>query len=189
MLYSPRTAIILAIVSLTARIPHLNQSALAVLQSMTGKWIDARTPENFTTPFIHFILSVPCSQNALSADERTQYLTMARYAYLEEQLDTKVQARVPWTPMKSRGVGDRKRVCEGCNIRRSETMMHQVGASEHPNGGGMRCGMCVDSDKNPQDWRDLGEPQSCWVECSERWCRAQYVIEDEEGLRVSRSFL
>lgn len=66
--------------------------------------------------------------------------------------------------------------------------MHQVGSYEDGGKAGndeaMRCGMCVDSDKNPQDWRDLGEIHSCWVECSERWCRAQYVIEDEDALRI-----
>ena len=79
-------------------------------------------------------------------------------------------------------------------------MMHQVGTYvfgnmkagkeeiEKGRDDGMRCGMCVDSEtKDPKDWPDRGEIQSCWVECSERWCRAQYVIEDEEGLRV-RSF-
>lgn len=188
MLYSPRTAIILAIVAITAGIPHLERPARGVVEGMAGKWIDARTPENFTTQFISFILSAPCSEEALSSEERALYLNMARYAYLEEQLDIKLQARVPWTPMKTRGIGDRKRVCEGCGIRRSETMMHQVGSYEDGGKAGndeaMRCGMCVDSDKNPQDWRDLGEIHSCWVECSERWCRAQYVIEDEDGLRI-----
>jgi len=48
------------------------------------------------------------------------------------------------------------------------------------------CGMCVDCDsKNPEDWKDMGELMSCWVECSEAYCKASYVIEDEEGLRVS----
>ncbi len=102
----------------------------------------------------------------------------------------KIQAKIPWTPMKTRGVGDRKRMCDGCGIRRSETMMHQVGTyvlQNNTTDDGKRCGMCVDSDtKDPQDWKDRGDIESCWVECSERWCRAQYVIEDEEGLRVRR---
>lgn len=197
-LYSPRTASLLAIVALTSHIPHLLEPANAFLEATRGTWINAVAPENFSTPFIRLILSVPSSQQlVLSPEEHVTYTSMARYAHLEENIDTKIQAKVPWTPMKTRGVGDRKRLCDGCGIRRSETMMHQVGTYvlgnmkatkeeiEKAHDDRMRCGMCVDSDtKDPKDWKDRGEIESCWVECSERWCRAQYVIEDEEGLRV-----
>ncbi|PVF95374.1 hypothetical protein CPB86DRAFT_764184 [Serendipita vermifera] len=190
LLYSSRTAAILAMVAYTSHIPHLLQPAMSLLESTKGSWLDVTIPENFATPFIGFMLSVPSRDFTLSSEEKDLYSAMVRYAYLEENLDTKVKAQVPWTPMKTRGVGDRKRLCDGCGIRRSETMMHQVGTYEYKkkdahSGDGMRCGMCVDSDtKNPEDWKDRGEIESCWVECSERWCRAQYVIEDEEGLRI-----
>lgn len=71
--------------------------------------------------------------------------------------------------------------------------MVQVGTFElkkgdSAGGDGMRCGMCVDSVKDPLTFKGTGELESCWVECSERWCRAQYVIEDEESLRVRPFF-
>jgi hypothetical protein len=188
----------LAVVALTSHIPHLLEPAKALLATTRGTWINAATPENLSLPFIELMLSLPSSQQLiLSPEEYTTYSGMARYAHLEQNIDTKIQAKVPWTPMKTRGVGDRKRLCDGCGIRRSETMMHQVGTYvfgnmkaakeeiEKEHDDGMRCGMCVDSDtKDPKDWKDRGEIASCWVECSERWCRAQYVIEDEEGLQV-----
>jgi hypothetical protein len=130
---------------------------------------------------------------ALSEEEKVVYEGMGRYHALETELmDRKVDALVPWTPMKTRGVGDRKRLCVGCGMQRSETMMVQLGTYElkkddpvgNAGGDGMRCGMCVDSVKDPLTFKGTGELESCWVECSERWCRAQYVIEDEEGLRV-----
>lgn len=197
-LYSPRTASVLAIVAITANIPHLLVPARLLLESTKGTWINAATPENFSPQFIALALSVPLSRiYLLSQEESEVYQGMARYTRLEDNIDTKIQAKVPWTPMKTRGVGDRKRLCDGCGIRRSETMMHQVGTYVFGNmkaekeqvekecDEGMRCGMCVDSDtKNPKDWKDRGEIESCWVECSERWCRAQYVIEDEEALRI-----
>lgn len=197
-LYSNRTASMLAVVALTGHIPHLLEPAKAFLSATRGTWLSTALPENFSTPFIRFMLSIPSSRSLIfSPEEHDVYSEMARYVHLEDQIDTKIQAKVPWTPMKSRGVGDRKRLCDGCGIRRSETMMHQVrsyvlgnmkaGKEEVEKEGddGMRCGMCVDSDtKDPKDWKDQGEIRSCWVECSERWCRAQYVIEDEEGLRV-----
>ncbi|KAG8808284.1 hypothetical protein FRC17_004015 [Serendipita sp. 399] len=191
LVYAPRTAAILAMIAITARIPHLIQPAQTFLETTQGTWLNLRAPENFAMPFVTFLLAAPCSSSVFTADEREAFTNMARYAHLEEQIDTKIQAKIPWTAMKTRRVGDRKRDCAGCGIRRSETMMHQVGSYEYTrpdkleNGTGMRCGMCVDSDtKNPQDWKDNGEITSCWVECSERWCRAQYVIEDEEGLRI-----
>ncbi|KAG9025033.1 hypothetical protein FS842_005359 [Serendipita sp. 407] len=178
-------------IAVTAHIPHLIRPAQAFLETTQGTWLNLRISENFSTPFVTFLLAAPCSSSVLSAQEKETFTNMARYAHLEEQIDTKIQAKTPWTPMKTRGVGDRKRECAGCGIRRSETMMHQVGSYEYTrpdkleNGTGMRCGMCVDSDtKKPEDWKDKGEIASCWVECSERWCRAQYVIEDEEGLRI-----
>ncbi|KAG8814982.1 hypothetical protein FRC19_001349 [Serendipita sp. 401] len=191
LVYAPRTAAILAMIAVTAHIPHLIRPAQAFLETTQGTWLNLRIPENFSTPFVTFLLAAPCSSSVLNAQEKETFTNMARYAHLEEQIDTKIQAKTPWTPMKTRGVGDRKRECAGCGIRRSETMMHQVGSYEYTrpdkleNGTGMRCGMCVDSDtKKPEDWKDKGEIASCWVECSERWCRAQYVIEDEEGLRI-----
>lgn len=179
-LYSHRTATVLAVISVLSHIPHLLEPATNLLTETKGTWLNRQTPENFTLDFAQLLLSLPSSDVALTESEKLSYEGMRRYTHLERLIDTKIQGVVPWSALKSRGVGDRKRVCERCGIRRSETMLHDDLNA---------CGMCVDCDtKDPKDWKDLGEIQSCWVECSERYCHAQYVIEDEEGLRVSFQF-
>lgn len=163
-------------ISIQSGIPHLLKPAKVLLEASKGTWLDQRTPENFTLPFVRLLLALPEPGLALTQEEQSTFEGMKRYLFLEQNIDRKIQTVVPWTPSKTRGVGDRKRKCEECEENRSETMMH-----DDLN----KCGMCVDSDtKNPKDWKEVPEMRSCWVECSERICKAQYVIEDEEGLRV-----
>lgn len=205
-LYSPRVGTLLAVVAVIAGIPALQVPALSVLESTKGTWLAAPlVPENFDMNFIKLLLSLPQGSEfgnlgnvALTTAEHTSYLSQLWYNNLFTQLDSKVNGHIGWTPFKSRGVGDRKRTCLRCGIRRSETMMHdlkslteadreKLGLSgKAPGEGEGACGMCVDCDsKNPEDWKDMGDLMSCWVECSEAYCKASYVIEDEEGLRVS----
>lgn len=205
-LYSPRVGTLLAVVAVITGLPALQVPALSVLESTKGTWFAAPlVPENFDVDLIRLLLSLPqggesgnLGNVALTMDEHTSYLSHLRYNNLFTQLDSKVNGHIGWTPFKSRGVGDRKRICLRCGIRRSETMMHDLkslteadreklglsGKAPSENEGA--CGMCVDCDsKNPEDWKDMGDMMSCWVECSEAYCKASYVIEDEEGLRVS----
>jgi len=205
-LYSPRVGTLLAVVAVIAGVPALQVPALSVLESTKGTWLAAPlVPENFEMDFIRLLLSLPQAGEsgnlgnvALTAAEHTSYLSQLRYNNLFAQLDSKVNGHIGWTPFKSRGVGDRKRKCLRCGIRRSETMMHDLKslteADREKLGLSGRtldetegaCGMCVDCEtKKPEDWKDMGELVSCWVECSEAYCKASYVIEDEDGLRVS----
>lgn len=209
-LYSPRVGTLLAVVAIIAGVPALQVPALSILESSKGTWLATPlVPENFDIDCIRLLLSLPQGSEsnnlgnvALTAAEHNSYLSQLRYNNLFTQLDSKVNGHIGWTPFKSRGVGDRKRKCLRCGIRRSETMMHDLksltekdreklgmsGKAPDENEGA--CGMCVDCDtKNPEDWKDMGELMSCWVECSEAYCKACYVIEDEEGLRVSLASL
>jgi hypothetical protein len=204
-LYSPRVGTLLAVIAIIAGVPTLRVPALFTLESAKGTWLAAPlVPENFNMDLIKLLLSLPHGSEsgnlgnvALTTAEHTSYLSQLRYSNLFTQLDSKVTGHIGWTPFKSRGVGDRKRKCLRCGIRRSETMMHdlnsltegdreKLGLSGKAAGESEgACGMCVDCDtKNPEDWKDMGESMSCWVECSEAYCKASYVIEDEEGLRV-----
>lgn len=197
-LYSSRTAAILAILTLIAKVPHLSPSARSFLQTLRGTWLSVTTPQNFSFEFLRFIASLPHDIKlvTLSDEENNAFERMAKYQILEELMDRKVLAVVPWTPMKTKGLGDRKRTCTGCQEMRSETMMVQIGGYRGRKEGdkyrgveiqeedGMRCGMCVDSPKNPGNYPGVSEVESCWVECQERWCRAIYVVEDYEGLKV-----
>ena len=205
-LYSPRVGTLLAVVAVISGVPALQAPALSILESTKGTWLAAPlVPENFDMDLIRLLLSLPKGSEsgnlgnvALTTAEHTSYLSQLRYNNLFTQIDSKVNGHIGWTPFKSRGVGDRKRKCLRCGIRRSETMMHDLkslteadreklglsGKAPDENEGA--CGMCVDCDtKKAEDWKDMGELMSCWVECSEAYCKASYVIEDEEGLRVS----
>ena len=209
-LYSPRVGTLLAVVAVIAGVPALQVPALSILESAKGTWLAAPlVPENFDMDLIRLLLSLPQGSEsgnlgnvALTTAEHTSYLSQLRYNNLFTQIDSKVNGHIGWTPFKSRGVGDRKRKCLRCGIRRSETMMHdlkslteadreKLGLSgKVPDETEGACGMCVDCDtKKPEDWKDMGELMSCWVECSEAYCKASYVIEDEEGLRVSLTLL
>ncbi|KDQ17823.1 hypothetical protein BOTBODRAFT_171538 [Botryobasidium botryosum FD-172 SS1] len=174
-LYSPRAASIMASLALITSVPFLVEPATELLSSVKGTWLKVEVPENISYDCAKLLLQTPPGV-ALTEEERNTYQEMREYKLLELNLDSKLQAMVPWTPDKSRGVGDRKVVCEKCKIKRSTTMMSsdKVGL----------CGICADSTMNPVEWPASGVLESCWVECSVKTCRAQYVVENVAGLRV-----
>ena len=53
----------------------------------------------------------------LSDEEREVYGGMQRYRLLELNLDSILNVKRPWTPDKTRNVGDRKVCCKSCSIK------------------------------------------------------------------------
>ncbi|TDL20326.1 hypothetical protein BD410DRAFT_725893 [Rickenella mellea] len=186
-LYPPRAASLTATLALTTDVSFLKDSATALLAPLKGKWINLDVPENISYDCARFLLSAPRGV-VLSDDERVVYEAMRRYKLIELNLDSTLQVKLPWTPTKSRGVGDSKVKCQKCLFRRSVTIM----SHELPG----LCGLCVAFEReSPNDIHKYGETNdvsvlacvvddSCWVECSVTTCRAQYVVEDPGKLNV-----
>ncbi|KAJ7635094.1 hypothetical protein FB45DRAFT_743151 [Roridomyces roridus] len=178
-LYPWRAATLTALVALLTGVPFLKDSATALVATAKGKWLDLEVPENISFDCARFLLSAPTGV-VLTKQERTVYQAMQRYKLIELNLDAPVDVRVPWTPDKTRGPGDLKVQCRRCLIRRSVTIM----SHEHSD----LCGICVPGDLSVETVRatfpGVDEAETCWVECSTKECRAQYVVENVAGLRI-----
>ncbi|KAJ7645060.1 hypothetical protein DFH06DRAFT_1333358 [Mycena polygramma] len=179
-LYPRRAAALTAVISLITAVPFLAESATALLATTKGKWLDLDVPENISFDCARFLLCAP-EGVVLSKQEKRVYEAMRRYKLIELNLDAPVEVRVPWTPKKSRGPGDVKAECKRCLVRRSTTIM------SHERAG--LCGFCVDGEELAartitETFPGVDEAESCWVECSSKDCRAQYVVENVPALKI-----
>ncbi|KAF7378381.1 RING-type domain-containing protein [Mycena sanguinolenta] len=178
-LYSARAATLTAIVSIITGVPFLQGPATVLLATAKGKWLDMKIPENISFECARFLLSAPAGV-VLTNEEKKTYEAMQRYHLIELNLDAPLLVKVPWTPDKTRGPGDVKVQCRKCLVRRSITIMSHV--------HGDVCGFCVTGELSPVKvaarYPETMEGESCWVECSTRTCRAQYVLEDVAALKI-----
>jgi len=115
-LYPPRAASLTGILSLITAVPFLREPAIALLAPIKGTWLDLEVPENLSFDCARFLLSAPDGL-VLAAQEKRVYEAMRRYKLIELNLDSTIELHVPWTPQKTRGVGDRKIQCKKCLIR------------------------------------------------------------------------
>ncbi|KAF7316540.1 RING-type domain-containing protein [Mycena indigotica] len=180
-MYSSRASALTAVVALTTGVPFLQTIASTFLStSFKGKWINLNIPENISFDCAQFLLTSP-EGVVLTAQERKLYEAMRRYRLLELNLDAPIEAKVPWTPQKSRGPGGVKVQCSRCQVRRSVTIMSHLP-------GGL-CGFCVGTTLSGKRIAELypqiDDPESCWVQCSAKICRAQYVVERVDSLQRS----
>ncbi|KAF7359799.1 RING-type domain-containing protein [Mycena venus] len=179
-LYPVRAATLTAVISLITGVPFLKDSATALLKTAKGKWLDMQIPENISFDCARFLLSAPKGV-VLTTREKQVYEAMRRYQLIELNLDAPIVVNVPWTPRKTRGPGDVKVQCKRCLVRRSITIMsHQVPDV---------CGLCLTGGLSPSkvatQYPEIDGEDSCWVECSKKSCRAQYVLEDVVGLKIN----
>ncbi|KAJ6615160.1 hypothetical protein B0H10DRAFT_1880092 [Mycena sp. CBHHK59/15] len=178
-LYPARAASLTAILALVTGVPFLAESATNLLATAKGKWLDLEVPENISFDCARFLLSAPVGV-VLTEREKCVYEAMRRYKLIELNLDSPVAVSVPWTANKSRGPGDLKVQCKKCLIRRSVTIM----SHEHSD----VCGFCFTGEVSPiriaKRYPGVDEAESCWVECSTKTCRAQYVLEDVPALKI-----
>ena len=70
----------------------------------------------------------------MADDERVFYESMRRYKLIEANLDSTLRVEVPWTPDKTRNIGDLKVLCKRCGIR-LETILLPF-KETHKNAGG-----------------------------------------------------
>jgi len=142
--------------------------------------LDLEIPENISFECSRFLLSVP-EGVVLEDKEREVYSAMRRYNLLQLNRRSPLDVELPWTPEKSREVGDLKVLCSVCNMQRSVTLM-----SHECHGV---CGLCQMFESkiattSGKEYPTISEADTCWVECSVNSCRAQYVVEKVGDLRV-----
>ncbi|KAJ7852874.1 hypothetical protein B0H13DRAFT_1728719 [Mycena leptocephala] len=175
-LYPARAATLTAIIALIVAVPFLKEPAIELLATVKGKWLDMQVPENISFDCARFLLSAP-EGAVLTAKEKRVYGSMQRYKLIEHNLDAPLFVNVPWTPQKTRGAGDVKVQCKKCLISRSITIMSHVHAD--------LCGICVTGHVPPANVPSrYPAAESCWVECSTKTCRAQYVVEEATALKI-----
>ncbi|KAJ7713993.1 hypothetical protein B0H16DRAFT_1809135 [Mycena metata] len=178
-LYPPRAATLTAVVALITGVPFLHESATALLATAKGKWLDMEIPENISFDCARFLLSAP-EGVVLTTREKRVYGAMRRYKLIELNLEAPLVVNIPWTAQKTRGPGDVKVQCKKCLVRRSITIMSHRQAD--------RCGLCITKALSPAAvaarFPEIAEEDSCWVECSRKTCRAQYVVEDVPALKA-----
>jgi hypothetical protein len=103
-------------VSLITGVPFLREQAIKLLTPLKGTWLDLEVPENISFECARLLLSAPAGV-VLTGEETKVYQFMRRYKLIELNLDSSIQVSVPWTPEKTRGVGDMKIQCKKCLIR------------------------------------------------------------------------
>jgi hypothetical protein len=78
-------------------------------------------PENLSFDCARFLLSAPDGV-VLNDQEKKVYTAMRRYKLIELNLESTMDVQVPWTPEKTREVGDEKIECQQCHIRFAEVI-------------------------------------------------------------------
>jgi hypothetical protein len=129
-LYPPRAASMTGILSLITAVPFLREPAIALLASTKGTWLNLEVPENLSFDCARFLLAAPDGL-VLTVQEKRVYEAMRRYKLIELNLDSTIELHVPWTPNKTRGVGDRRIRCKKCLIK---YVVHHVIAFKNNNG-------------------------------------------------------
>ena len=65
----------------------------------------------------HFAELLMCSGVVLNEEEKAVYAAMRRYRLIELNMGSTLIVKVPWTPEKTKEVGDVKVKCRSCGIR------------------------------------------------------------------------
>ncbi|CAK7200505.1 hypothetical protein SEUCBS139899_003201 [Sporothrix eucalyptigena] len=191
----PRPAALLAALSLRMGMAPLREAADRELLSYAANWNTLDIPETWNTNCLNLLLSADqdYAQRAtegtsvLSEGDRSLFKALVDYKTAEINLDTTLTARVGWLPNKTRVAMGPTAICRVCHFPRSVTIMSSQGV----------CGLC---DTKSCDCAtpaihaemvaahvsaaDTDATPLAWVECSVRNCRAQYVVYNEDKLRV-----
>ncbi|CAK7222883.1 hypothetical protein SBRCBS47491_005015 [Sporothrix bragantina] len=196
----PRPAALLAALSLRMGMVLLRDAADRELLAFAGNWNTLDIPETWNTNCLNLLLSADKDYSArvpegstdtdavvLTASDRALFQALVDYKLAEINLSTTLTARVGWQPDKTRVAMGPTATCRVCHFPRSVTIMSAQGL----------CGLCdktVCRCATPEihnemvaahvSAEDTANTPLAWVECSVRNCRAQYVVYNEDKLRV-----
>ena len=199
---STRPATLVAALSLRLGMEFLFKPAVSQMLFFKDKWNDTATPENWTIGCLTLLIDADeiyqkhqqylatlgegdTTTRLLKPNDRALFEKLVSFKMLEFNLDTPLTARVPWTPSKSIAPIGPLATCRSCQYPRSITVMGQNG----------KCGPCLATDytspaqkesriKARVSTDDTTESEATWVECSDRSCRAQYIVYAVDALNV-----
>ena len=106
----------MAILSLVTGVSFLEDAAKAVLKPLMGTWVNLELPENLSFECARLLLSAP-DGTVLTEKEKEVYKSMRRYRLIELNLESTLVLKLPWTPEKTREVGDHKSECIRCHTK------------------------------------------------------------------------
>lgn len=201
----PRPAALLAALSLRMGLAPLRDVADRELLTYAPHWNTLDIPETWNTNCLNLLLSAdqdyagrvlagttdpaaaPSPTAILSDSDRALFKALVDYKLAEINLGTTLTARVGWQPDKTKVAMGPTVVCRVCHFPRSVTIMSTKGV----------CGMCDKSSCSCEtsaihdayvaahvSAEDTAATPLWWVECSVRACRSQYVVYNQEKLRV-----
>lgn len=203
-----RPASLLAALALRMGIVPLRDAADQALIAFSANWNTLDVPETWNMGCLNLLLDADkdyekrvaegvttrASEEAriLSAKDRDTFKALVDYKMLELNLDTALEAQITWTPHKTKVALGPLVICKKCKFPRSVTVMAAKGV----------CGLCdIESDdcscsacavvegheerKKVNVSKDQTEQsEAYWVECGQTSCRAQYVVYNQNELRV-----
>lgn len=197
-----RAAALLAGLSLRLGITPLMDAAGQEMLSFRDQWNGIDTPETWNVACMSILLGADDAYRQrqeeasnpphhegeesskqpttlLKPEDRKLFEHLITYRILELNLDSRLTARVGWSPLSTTAPIGPLVVCRSCRYPRSVTLM----------GPGGRCGVCLCED--PEAAKDMGVSKdvteatpATWVECCVPTCRAQYVVYDVNSLNV-----
>ncbi|KAJ5766912.1 uncharacterized protein N7511_004528 [Penicillium nucicola] len=195
---SARPAALVAALSLRMGVKPLAELAAQEVIRFKDKWNDISTPENWNIGCLTLLIDADeahhrqqterlCNDGPATNDTRLLnpsdklfFERLVAFKLLESNLNSKLNAQMPWTPDKSSGPIGPLVKCRQCNFPRSVTIMGKDGS----------CGRCLGGDSIQPIEAGVSHDHtptsnSTWVECRVVSCKAQYVVYAVKALNVS----
>ncbi|CAI7671923.1 unnamed protein product [Penicillium bialowiezense] len=189
-----RPAALVAALCLRVGIAPLAKVAEQEMLAYKDKWNDLKTPETWSIGCLSLLVDADEAHKKLLQSQgqhkprllhsfdRVLFKNLVYFKILELNLETPLEAIVPWTPQKTSAPIGPLVTCRDCQHPRSVTIMG-------PNG---LCGFCLvpkyEDEETKKKFVDRGivtdvSANATWVECFSQSCRAQYIVYDVDGLK------
>ncbi|KAF7545356.1 hypothetical protein G7Z17_g9224 [Cylindrodendrum hubeiense] len=202
-----RPAAVLAALALRMGIVPLRDVADQELLSFRDNWNTIAIPETWNVGCLGLLLDADSDfekrvsqgitkrqtpeSSILKTADRKLFKTLVDYKMLEANMKTTLQAKIGWSPEKTKVALGPVVVCRECKFPRSVTIMSNDGI----------CGMCVvmrecrcaactrTEDREERLKKNVSvdhteQSMGYWVECNRAKCRAQYVVYNPDALNV-----
>lgn len=203
-----RPASLLAALALRMGIAPLRDAADQALIAFSANWNTLDVPETWNMGCLNLLLDADKDYekrvaegittrssdeaNILSAKDRDTFKALVDYKMLELNLDTALEAQITWTPEKTKVALGPLVICKKCKFPRSVTVMAPRGVCGlcDIESNGCSCSACAviethEERKKVNVSKDQTEQsEAYWVECGQTSCRAQYVVYNQNDLRV-----
>lgn len=203
-----RPASLLAALALRMGIVPLRDAADEALIAFSANWNTLDVPETWKMGCLNLLLDADkdyekrvaegvttrASEEAriLSDKDRDTFKALVDYKMLELNLDTALEAQITWTPHKTKVALGPLVICKKCKFPRSVTVMAAKGVCGLCNieNDDCSCSACAVAEGHEERKKvnvskdQTEQSEAYWVECGQTSCRAQYVVYNQNELRV-----